>query len=62
LARIVCGFIAVFWGIRLMLQWFVFDPSEHIATFWRAFGYRMLTLDFTMVTAIYTWVAISGTT
>jgi len=62
LARIVCGFIAVFWGIRLLLQWFVFDPREHITTFWHAAGYRMLTLDFMTVTAIYTWVAISGAT
>jgi hypothetical protein len=60
LARIVCGFIAVFWGARLLLQILVFDPREHLTTFWLALGYHTLTLVFTAVTLVYAWVAISG--
>ena len=60
LARVVCGYIAVFWGVRLLLQWFVFDPREHITGFWLAVGYHALTLVFIVLTAIYAWVAAGG--
>jgi hypothetical protein len=60
LARIVCGFIATFWGVRLLLQWCVLDPREHITTFWLALGYHCLTLVFIFVAAIYAWVATIG--
>ena len=59
LARIVCSFIAIFWGVRLLLQYLVFDPREYLTTFWLAVGYHMLTLVFTVVTMIYAWVAVS---
>lgn len=57
LARIVCGFIAVFWGVRLLLQFFVFDAKEQLSTFWLATGYHTLTIVFILVTSIYAWVA-----
>ncbi|MGE3243705.1 MAG: hypothetical protein AB7G28_07195 [Pirellulales bacterium] len=59
LARIVCGFIAVFWGVRLLLQWFVFDPAEHVTTFWLAAGYHTLTVVFLFVTCAYAFAAIN---
>jgi hypothetical protein len=60
LARIVCGFIAGFWGVRLLLQWFVLDPREHIRTLRLAVGYHCLTLVFIVVTVVYAWVATGG--
>jgi hypothetical protein len=60
LARVVCGFIAVFWGGRLFLQWFVYDPREYVNTPPLRLGYHTLTLVFMFVTTVYTWVAISG--
>ena len=37
LARSVCGYIAVFWGIRLSLQ-AVLDVKEHLTTWWLRAG------------------------
>src|SRR5205807_7157138 len=37
LARCVCGYIAVFWGIRLALQT-VLDVKEHLTTWWLKVG------------------------
>src|SRR6188768_1814392 len=33
LARFVCGYIAIFWGVRLSLQT-VLDVKEHLTTWW----------------------------
>src|SRR5438477_6932952 len=41
LARFVCGYIAVFWGVRLSLQGFL-DVKEHLTTWWLHAGYHML--------------------
>jgi hypothetical protein len=60
LARIVCAFIAAFWGVRLVLQLLVLDPSEHVKTPWLAAGYHTLTLVFLFVTAVYAWSALQG--
>jgi hypothetical protein len=61
LARIICGFVAVFWGVRLLLQFFVFDPRDYLTTWWLAAGYHTLTLVFLYNTVIYAWVvAASG--
>lgn len=57
LARGLCGYIAVFWGVRLGLQ-AVFDVREHLATWWLRLGYRMLTMLFAAFTLIYGWAAL----
>ena len=61
LARGVCAYIAVFWGIRVVLQG-VFDVSEHLTTWWLKAAYRMLTLLFAALTLIYGWTAIASRT
>src|SRR4051812_9011418 len=45
LARCVCGYLALFWGIRLSLQ-LVFDVKEHLTTWWLRAGYGLLTVLF----------------
>jgi hypothetical protein len=57
LARGFCGFIAVFWGIRVALQ-AVFDVKGHLTAWWLRMGYIALTLMFTAFTVIYSWAAL----
>lgn len=58
LARGVCGYLALFWGVRLVLQG-VFDVKEHLTTGWLAAGYRLLTLLFLAMTLVYGWAALA---
>jgi hypothetical protein len=57
LARSLCGYIAVFWGIRLSLQW-VFDVKEHLSTWWLRLGYYVLTILFACFTLLYGFAAL----
>ena len=58
LARGVCAYIAVFWGIRLALQG-VFDVKEHLAAWWLKAGYAALTVLFVLFTLVYGWAALA---
>jgi len=57
LARAFCGYVAVFWGIRLSLQW-VFDVEEHLTAWWLRWGERTLTVLFTLFTIVYACSAL----
>jgi hypothetical protein len=57
LARGVCAYIAVFWGIRVALQG-VFDAKEHFTAWWLKAGYHGLTVLFAAFTLVYAWAAI----
>jgi hypothetical protein len=57
LARAVCGYIAVFWGVRLGLQ-AVFDMRPYLDAWWKAAGYAALTLLFAGLTVVYTVAAL----
>jgi hypothetical protein len=54
LARSVCGFIALFWGIRLAVQFFYFDATPYLTKLPLKLGYHALTVVFTCLTFIYT--------
>jgi hypothetical protein len=56
LARGMCAYIAVFWGVRVVLQG-VFDVSEHLTAWWLKVGYGVLTLLFAALTLVYGWAA-----
>ena len=56
LARGVCAYGAVFWGIRLGLQT-VFDVREHLTAWWLKAGYLILTLLFATFTLVYALAA-----
>jgi hypothetical protein len=58
LARGVCAFIAVFWLARLAVQFFVFDASEFLTTWWLRAGYRLLTVVFTLLPVPYALAAV----
>jgi hypothetical protein len=59
LARAVCGYIAVFWGGRLALQW-VMDVEPHLSTWWLRLGYHMLTILFGSFTLLFGIAALRG--
>ncbi len=53
LTKALCFFVAVFWGIRLMIQLFYYDPSEHLSTPFLKTGYHGLTAVFTYQVVIF---------
>jgi hypothetical protein len=57
LARGFCAYVAVFWGIRVALQ-FIFDVKQHLTAWWIKIGYIVLTLMFVAFTIIYAWAAL----
>jgi uncharacterized membrane protein YhaH (DUF805 family) len=57
LARGLCAYIAVFWGVRLCLQ-SVLDTAEYLTRWWLRAGYLLLTVMFAAFTVIYTWAAV----
>jgi len=60
LARGLCAYVAVFWGIRVALQ-AVFDVKEHLTAWWLKAGYAVLTVLFAGLTIIYSWAALQAT-
>jgi alginate O-acetyltransferase complex protein AlgI len=58
LARAVCGFIALFWGIRLLIQFFLFDARPYLTSRWLAAGYHGLTVVFGYFALVYGVAAI----
>ena len=59
LARSVCTYIAVFWGLRLSLQT-ILDAKPFLTTWWLATGYHLLTVAFTLLTLTFIWAACHG--
>ena len=57
LARCVCAYVAVFWGVRLSLQT-ILDVKEHVTTWWLHAGYQLLTLLFASFTALFAYAAL----
>jgi len=57
LARSVCLYIALFWGVRLVLQ-AIFDASPYLTTWWLKLGYRTLTVLFAFFTTVFGWAAL----
>jgi len=57
LARVLCVFLAAFWGFRLMVAGFVFDVRPYLTRWHYRLGYHATTLVFIYLTAIYAWAA-----
>jgi hypothetical protein len=57
LARTVCGFIAVFWGARLAIQFFVFDGRPYLTHWFLKIGYHALTATFLYLTVVFALAA-----
>ena len=57
LARAVCAYGALFWGIRVSLQG-VFDVKPHLTAWWLTTGYHTLTVLFLFFTAVYLYALV----
>ncbi len=58
LARCVCGYITLFWGIRVSLQPFL-DAKEYLQKSWfLRLGYHTLTILFLSFTIIFGYAAL----
>src|SRR5207244_986186 len=57
LARCVCGYLAVFWGVRLSLQT-ILDVKEHLTAWWLHLGYHTLTLLFLSLAGLFAYAAL----
>ena len=53
LARALAGFIAIFWGARLSLQFFLFDARPYLTRRFLALGYYGLHFVFAALVIIY---------
>ena len=60
LARSVCTYIAVFWGIRLSLQTML-DAKPFLTTWWLTAGYHLLSVLFALLTVTFAWAAVHPT-
>ncbi len=62
LARAICGFVAAFWGLRFLVQIFVFDARPYLTHWIYRWGYHALTVVFVLLTAVYGWAALGNPT
>lgn len=58
LARAVCGGIGLFWGIRLGIQFFLFDARAYLTKPLLKIGYHGLTVVFLYNTIVYSLAAM----
>jgi hypothetical protein len=58
LARSLCLYIAVFWGVRLSLQTQL-DAKPHLVNWWLTAGYHLLTVLFITFTTIFAIAAFA---
>ena len=60
LARVLCGFLCIFWLTRLLVATFVFDLRPYLTNRWRWTGYQATNIAFVVLPLIYGWAAIWG--
>jgi len=58
LARAACLLIAIFWAVRLLVQFFIFDASPYLKSAWLKLGYHGLTVVFTYHAIVYGLAAL----
>ena len=56
----ISGFIAIFWGIRLFIQFFCFDAKPHLTSIWLKLGFHGLTITFAYFTVVYGIAVYNG--
>ena len=59
LARVVCGYVAAYWGARLLVQFFYFDRSEAPRGVFFTVAEALLVALFAVLTAVYGYLALS---
>lgn len=57
LARAVCGFLAVFWLIRLVAAIWILDVRQYLTNGWWKLGYHATNVVFSILPFFYAWLA-----
>ena len=60
LARAVCGFLAIFWTMRLFVAAFVFDVGPYLANAFLRLGYHATNVVFALFPVVYGRFALTG--
>ena len=60
LARAICGFLAVFWTVRLIAATFIFDMRPYLTNPFRRLGYHAMNIVFMYLPVVYAWAALKG--
>ncbi len=60
LASAVCGLLAVFWTVRLVVAHAVFDLRPYVTTRWHRAGLFLANTVFGLLPLAYAWVAWRG--
>jgi hypothetical protein len=58
LARAVCGFLALFWTIRLAAAIWILDVNPYLTDIWRKVGYQLTNIVFGSLPFLYAWLAL----
>ena len=53
MARVFCGYVSLFWMMRLLIQLFLFDAKPYLRNTFLRVGYHGLTLVFLWQTIVY---------
>ena len=59
LARAACAFIAIFWAVRLLIAFFLFDAGPFLKSLPLKLGYHGLTVVFVYFTVVYGVAALA---
>ena len=57
MARVFCGYVCLFWLVRLVIQFFFFDAKPYLRNWFLKAGYHGLTVVFTWQTIVYGWAS-----
>lgn len=58
LARGLCWFLTVFWGLRLLVAAFVFDVRPYLTSWVFRAGYHVTNTAFGLLVVLYAWLAV----
>jgi len=58
LARSVCGFLAVFWLLRMICAVWLIDVRPYLTDGWKRAGYYTIHIVFSCLPLLYAWVAL----
>jgi hypothetical protein len=58
LARAVCGFLALFWTVRLAAGIWILDVNLYLTDTWRKVGYQLTNIVFGSLPLLYAWLAL----
>ncbi len=58
LARSACGFLALFWTLRLVAAVWLLDVRPYLTDGWRKVGYQFTNVVFGSLPLLYAWLAL----